>query len=63
MTPIEFKEKVQLIIEGTGERRRSWVADPEMGHSYYDDLMEEVLRGLGYGEGIDLTKDMTKWCA
>ena len=32
-------------------------------HEAMDDLMCEVLRELGYGEGIDIYEDTAKWYA
>ena len=66
MTPDEFKAAVQNIIDGGIdylERPTPWVSDPEHGHYQFDQLMEQLLRDLGYGEGIDLTKDLTSWYA
>lgn len=38
-------------------------SDPEKAHVRADDLMCRVLRGLGYGEGIDIFNDIEKWYA
>lgn len=35
--------------------------DTEMAHVYADELMCQVLTDLGYGEGIEVFKNMTKW--
>ena len=56
MTPDEFKQEVQEIIDKLSH-------DPEMCHYEYDDLCEHVLRELGYGEGIDLVENITFWYA
>jgi hypothetical protein len=53
MTPEEFKERM--------EKCRS--EDIEAGHGYADDLMCELLRSLGYGEGIEVFENMEKWYA
>lgn len=37
--------------------------DEEIGHHAADDLMCELLRELGYGEGIDIFESMPKWYA
>ena len=37
--------------------------DTEFGHEVADDLMCEVLRGLGYGEGIGIYEGMDRWYA
>lgn len=65
MTTEEFKLAVQKIIDGdpTKYNNKSWDNDPEVGHLKYDELLEQVLRELGYGDGIDLSQDHTKWYA
>ena len=52
MSPKEFSEKMQTIAE---------VRDPEEGHSKMDDLMCELLKSLGYGEGVEIFEDVEKW--
>ena len=52
MSPKEFAEKMQTIGE---------VRDPEERHSKMDDLMCDLLRSSGYGEGVEIFKDVEKW--
>ena len=33
----------------------------EAGHVEADDLMCELLKSLGYGEGVEVLEDMDKW--
>ncbi len=54
MDPKEFAEKMKAIAD---ER------DTERGHIKMDDLMCELLRSLGYGDGIDIFDDVPKWYA
>jgi hypothetical protein len=54
MTPLEFADKM---------REASRSADIEANHSIADDLMCELLRSLGYGDGIDIFEEMDKWYA
>ncbi len=53
MTPKEFAEKMRAIPTG----------DTEADHGRADDLMCELLRSLGYGEGVDAFEAMDKWYA
>ena len=48
ITPKEFKEKAQEIFD----KHEGWAGDD--GHQDIDRLMQECLRSLGYGEGIDI---------
>lgn len=53
ITPEVFAERMRNAIEeGT-----------EDGHMIMDDLMCELLRELGYGEGIDIFENTHKWYA
>lgn len=52
MTPEEFKEKVQEFCDKYG----GWAG--EEGHMEMDDLMSECLQSLGYGEGLDILRNM-----
>lgn len=56
MTPEEFKEKMQEI---KAERHD----DPEVSHIAMDDEMCDLLRELGYGEGVDIIESTTRWYA
>jgi hypothetical protein len=54
ITPAQFAERMQVIASGD---------DTEGNHGEADDLMELVLRRLGYGEGCDVFAKMEKWYA
>jgi hypothetical protein len=54
ITPAQFAERMQAIAKGD---------DIEVEHGEADDLMELVLRRLGYGEGCDVFAKMDKWYA
>ena len=55
ITPEDFKERMNVLADDTG--------DTELCHEYMDDLMCDVLRELGYGEGIDVFESTHKWYA
>ena len=76
MTPEELKiEMMKLLKEsveicrytdGHGEfewNHPSWADDPEDGHGRADGLMVATLRGLGYGEAMDIYEMQPKWYA
>lgn len=63
MTPEEFAEKMQKARETTGFIFGTEVPDIETAHENMDDLMCQVLRDLGYGEGIDIFCNADKWYA
>ena len=52
MTPEEFKEKMKNIWDKY---------DEEDGHDLADRLMCDVLRQLGYGEGVEIFEEADKW--
>lgn len=54
MTPEDFKLKM-LEISRNG--------DIEDAHSKADDLMCELLKTLGYTDGVAIFDSMDKWCA
>lgn len=54
MKPEEFATKMREIAES---------GDTEAAHGHADDLLVEVLRSLGYGEGCDVFEAMHKWYA
>jgi len=56
MTPADFTDKVQKIIDEHSH-------DPEACHSELDDLMESVLYEAGYGQGVDLIRQIERWYA
>lgn len=53
MTKEEFKERAQKIFD----ENEGFAG--ESGHMQVDRLMEECLRSLGYGEGIDIMNKMS----
>ena len=53
MTSQEFKEKMERLSKLDTERR----------HIEMDDAMCELLRELGYGEGVEIFEDVIKWYA
>lgn len=42
-------------------RRIARINDELMGHIQADELMCELLRELGYGEGVEIFEQMDKW--
>ena len=54
MTREEFKNKMQAIADKR---------DAEGGHIEADDLMCELLKELGYGEGVEIFEGMYRWYA
>ena len=52
MTREEFKNKMQAIADKE---------DIEIGHFEADNLMCELLKDLGYGEGVEIFEEMYKW--
>ena len=56
MTPEDFKKKMGDLFPHTGY-------DEEGAHGDADDLMLDLLRQLGYGEGADIFDDASKWYA
>ena len=52
MTPEEFKEKMDEIRA---------IGYEEDCHIYGDKLMCELLRSLGYGDGVEIFEKMPKW--
>ena len=56
MTPEEFASKMESIYERFND-------DPELGHATMDACMTELLRELGYGDGIDIFNKQSKWYA
>ena len=56
MTPERFLEEVRIIgVANCG--------DVESLHAETDNLMEELLISLGYGEGVELIRNMERWYA
>lgn len=58
-TPEEFADKMREIPNILNERGRSW--DKEDSHRIADAYMCELLRELGYDEGVKIFENMPKW--
>lgn len=56
MTPEEFYQKMLTIAHDPA-------GDTQADHGNADKLMCEVLTELGYGEGVEVFKEMGKWYA
>lgn len=59
MTPEEFRDKMRAIF---AEDKDSY-PDLEASHANADGLMCELLRQLGYGEGVEIFEKADKWYA
>ena len=59
ITPEEFAEQMRNIANGNGP----YGFDEEVSHGSGDYLMEETLIELGYGEGVEIFRNMPKWYA
>lgn len=59
ITPEDFKERMDGIVA----EYYAIKDDEELCHIKMDDLMCDVLRELGYGEGIDVFDSVKKWYA
>ena len=57
MTPEEFAKKMREIFPENG------YYDSEVAHVDADELMEEVLISLGYGDGVEIFREASKWYA
>ncbi len=53
MTPEQFLERLKEIYKPCPPRSHY---DPEWCHGKADELMEELLLSLGYGEGIEFLR-------
>jgi len=56
LSPSEFLNRVLAMA-------KRWDRDPEHAHYEVDELMEAMLVGLGYGAGIDVVRNQTRWYA
>ncbi len=54
MTPESFEIQMREIAKGT---------DLEASHGYADKLMCDLLKSLGYGKGVAVFENMSKWYA
>lgn len=57
MTPDEFRDEMRKIYPIDGE------CDEEIAHGNADELMCKLLTQFGYGEGVKIFNDATKWYA
>lgn len=60
MTPEEFAKKMKKISDNLKYQNDAYY-DEEDTHMQMDDLMSDLLRQLGYGEGIDIFENTNKW--
>lgn len=62
-----MKEKMEAITPEEFSRRMRKIYDEcvgsELAHIMMDNLMCEVLKSLGYKEGVDIFQSMSKWYA
>ena len=58
MSPEEFKKAIEIAIRSVEENP---LQDEETLHCTTDELMEILLDSLGYGEGVALIRDTTRW--
>jgi len=54
MSPEQFAEKMRKIADGD---------DREARHIEADNLMCKVLDNLGFGKGVEIFQDMSRWYA
>ena len=60
MTPEEFAKKMKKISDNLKYQNDAYYNE-EDAHMQMDDLMSDLLRQLGYGEGIDIFENTNKW--
>ena len=56
MTPEEFANEMRGVCE-------CWSKNTEFKHAAMDRIMCDLLRQLGYEEGVDIFEDTRKWYA
>ena len=59
LTPEEFKQKMKDAYDKYWTEKE----DEEAVHDVMDGIMCDLLRQLGYGEGIDIFENTPKWYA
>lgn len=62
MTPKEFADEMRRITDEE-QHKGDLYWDTEQVHIEMDNVMCEVLEGLGYGEGIEIFRNESKWYA
>jgi hypothetical protein len=63
MTPDQFVEEIHAALKKSEPGYGSFDCCPEECHALTDTLMEDLLKALGYGQGIDLIRDTVRWYA
>ena len=61
MTPEEFANAMKKASDNLNDPTGHPYYDEEVAHMQMDDLMSDLLRQLGYGEGIDIFENTNKW--
>ena len=61
MTPEEFAKAMKKVSDNLNDPTGHPYYDEEDAHMQMDDLMSYLLRQLGYGEGIDIFYNTSKW--
>ena len=62
MTPKEFADEMRRITDEE-QHKGDLYWDTEQVHIEMDNVMCEVLEDLGYGEGIEIFRNESKWYA
>ena len=61
MTPEEFAKAMKKASDNLNDPTGHPYYDEEVAHSEMDGIMANLLRQLGYGEGIDIFENTNKW--
>ena len=61
MTPEEFAKAMKKASDNLNDPTGHPYYDEEDAHSKMDGIMADLLRQLGYGEGIDIFENTNKW--
>ena len=61
MTPEEFAKAMKKASDNLNDTTGHPYYDEEDAHSKMDGIMADLLRQLGYGEGIDIFENTNKW--
>lgn len=61
MTPEEFAKAMKKASDNLNDPTGRPYYDEEDAHSKMDGIMADLLRQLGYGEGIDIFENTNKW--
>jgi hypothetical protein len=60
MDAVDFRKEMESVANRT---RTDGYTDVEENHEMADRLLCEVLRGFGFGAGVDVFERMEKWYA